>query len=87
MGQSGYPVAKHDTQVTVHFEGSGHSRYVSGCLNITFLVCRYFLQFHAVKGYSPGYMSVDDFSMSPECFGLGKLRIVLICDSDSVFSN
>jgi hypothetical protein len=87
MGQSGYSTAKHDTQVTAHFEESGDSRYVSGCLNITFLVRRYFLQFHAVKGYTPGYMGVDDFSMSPECFGLGKLRIVLICDTDSDFSN
>jgi hypothetical protein len=35
------------------------------------LVPRYFLQFHAVKGYKPGYLSLDDFSMSPECFGFG----------------
>ena len=87
VGQSGYAIAKHDTQVTAHFEGTGYSRYVSGCLNITFLACRYFLQFHAVKGYNSGYMGVDDFSMSPECFGLGKLRIVGICGTDSVFSN
>lgn len=41
------------------------------------LVHRYSLQFHAVKGYKWGYMSLDDLSMSPECFGLGKLRYIV----------
>jgi hypothetical protein len=81
LGQTCCTVAKHDTQVTAHFEGSGHSRYVSGCLNIMFLVYRYFLKFHAVKAYHQGYMCLDDFSMSPECFGFGKLRIAIICST------
>jgi hypothetical protein len=40
-----------------------------------------------MKGYGPGHMSVDDFSMSPECFGFGKLRIAIICGADLVFSD
>jgi hypothetical protein len=31
-----------------------------------------------VKGYLQGYVGIDDFSMSPECFGLGKQRIIVI---------
>jgi hypothetical protein len=42
-------------------------------------IYRYFLQFHAKKSYKPGFMAVDDLSMSPECFGFGKLRIIVIC--------
>ncbi|KAG7206284.1 hypothetical protein KM043_003665 [Ampulex compressa] len=33
---------------------------------------RYFLQFEASKGYSSkGDVAIDDFSLSPECFGIG----------------
>ncbi|XP_017880511.1 ALK tyrosine kinase receptor isoform X2 [Ceratina calcarata] len=33
---------------------------------------RYFLQFEANKGYSSkGDIAIDDFSLSPECFGIG----------------
>jgi hypothetical protein len=46
------------------------------------LIYRYFLQFQALKGYKPGFMTVDDLSMSPECFGFGKLRIV-ICGNET----
>jgi hypothetical protein len=46
---------------------------------------RYYLQFHAVKGLKPSYMSLDDFSMSPECFGFGKLEHSIIYDNSSVF--
>jgi hypothetical protein len=45
------------------------------------LIYRYFLQFHAKKGFKPGFMTVDDFSMSPECFGFGKLRIIVTCSN------
>jgi hypothetical protein len=47
------------------------------------LIYRYFLQFQAKKGYKPGFMTLDDFSMSPECFGFGKLRIVLIFSNET----
>ncbi|XP_043282880.1 ALK tyrosine kinase receptor isoform X2 [Venturia canescens] len=33
---------------------------------------RYFFQFEASKGYvNPGEAAIDDFSLSPECFGIG----------------
>jgi len=47
------------------------------------LIYRYFLQFHAKKGYKPGFVTVDDFSMSPECFGFGKLRSIVICSNET----
>ncbi|GFG39571.1 hypothetical protein Cfor_01001, partial [Coptotermes formosanus] len=52
------------------FGGRGQEwiRSVNTLPNITH---RYFLQFHAKKSYKPGFMAVDDLSMSPECFGFG----------------
>jgi hypothetical protein len=41
------------------------------------LIFRYSLQFHAVKGIKGSYMSLDDLSMSPECFGFGMLRYIV----------
>lgn len=38
-----------------------------------FLSYRYFLEFEASRGYNgKGDVAIDDFSLSPECFGIGN---------------
>ena len=38
---------------------------------------RYFLQFEAGKAYaSKGDVAIDDFSLSPECFGLSMFHYI-----------
>ena len=42
---------------------------------------RYFLQFEASRGYfSKADVAIDDFSLSPECFGIGNFKFLEIND-------
>lgn len=39
-----------------------------------YYLSRYLLQFEASRGYySKADVAIDDFSLSPECFGIGNL--------------
>jgi len=65
----------------MHGVGNPNTYWAASTLNG--LICRYFLQFHAQKGYKPGFMTLDDISMSPECFGFGKLKSIVICNIET----
>lgn len=74
MDQISQDLAKYHTQVLMVMNGVFIPDMSWAASTLWLLVHRYYLQFHAVKGITPGYVGLDDFSMSPECFGFGKLK-------------